>query len=378
MKILLKNARLPDAKKRAQSVNILIDHETIADIYTGEKEISATEVIDMNGHFVLPGLINAHVHLFSHPDGFSVPNLRKWIDAGFTYLRDEGIHTRHDSEDAVRFRDECAKDPLLPSIRVCGRVLAGPGGFSALHPLVVGDEDQARDAVKRQQDAGVDHIKVTLEDGYNVFTTREPKLHRAVIEEICNEAHRFGLRVSGQFIQARNIKQYNHTGIDDFAHVWMLETPEEIMEDVVRQGVALVPTLTNYAEASYRIQYDLFGPAMQNLKTFLELNGTVAFGDNYIQTVEPWFNVGMPMMEIRLMLKAGMTIEQVIDAMTVGGAKVLGLSNHGKVEPGYAADLVAFSGNPYEIPQLLAHTEFVMKAGIIVKHNVPWQYSMYI
>jgi len=77
--------------------------------------------------------------------------------------------------------------------------------------------------------------------------------------------------------------------------------------------------------------------------------------------------VGMPMMEIELLQKAGLTMNQIITSATLGGAKILGKENYGIIEEGYMADLIAVKGNPYEFPYLLSNINFVMKDGIIVK-----------
>lgn len=377
MRTLLKNAFIFDEKYERQSVNILIEKRYIADIYKGDRELSVANVIDMTGHYVLPGFINTHVHLFGYPDGFNKEELRKWINAGFTTLRDEGIHTRHTTEDAVRFRDECAKDPSLPALHVCGRFLSGPNGYSGLHPICIEDEAQARDAVRRQYDAGVNHIKLSLEDGYNLWTTTQPKISQSIVRAICDEAHRFGLRVSAHVTQAKNLRIVTTSGIDDLSHVTTPSIPEETLKEIIKLGIILVPTMTNFAEFSCRVNYDILPYVEANVRNYVELGGTVAFGNNHIQTIEPWFTVGMPMMEVMLMLKAGMTVPQVLTSMTSGAAMALGLPRHGKVEKDYVADLVAIRGNPCDHPLLLSGVRMVMKEGVLIKHTEQIQYSTF-
>lgn len=377
MRTLLKNAFIFGDNNQREAVNILIEKRSIVDIYKTEREISAANVIDMTGQYVLPGFINAHVHLFGYPDGFNKQEMQKWIRAGFTTLRDEGVHTRHTTEDAVRFRDECAKDPSLPTLHVCGRFISGPNGYGGLSSICVEDEAQARDAVRRQYEAGVNHIKLSLEDGYNLWTSTQPKLSPAVVRAICDEAHRYGLKVSAHVTQAKNLRSILTCGLDDLSHTPTPTLPEEQIEEMIKLGILLIPTLTNFAEFSSRVNYDIFQFIEANLRSFVEMGGTVAFGNNHIQTVEPWFNVGMPMMEVSLMLRAGMTIEQVIASLTSGAALALGLPRHGKVKKDYIADLVAIPGNPYEIPLLLTGVQFVMKEGVVIKYHELKQYSTF-
>lgn len=75
----------------------------------------------------------------------------------------------------------------------------------------------------------------------------------------------------------------------------------------------------------------------------------------------------MLIMEIELLQKAGLTINQIISAATSGGAKIFRKNNYGEIKEGYIADLIAVKGNPHELPYLLSNINFVMKAGIVVK-----------
>jgi imidazolonepropionase-like amidohydrolase len=91
-------------------------------------------------------------------------------------------------------------------------------------------------------------------------------------------------------------------------------------------------------------------------------------GNDYIEEKEIWSPVGMPIMEIELLLKAGLTMKEVIKAATLGGAKILGKGNYGRVESDYIADLIAVKGDPYELPYLLSSVNFIMKDGIVIKN----------
>lgn len=111
----------------------------------------------------------------------------------------------------------------------------------------------------------------------------------------------------------------------------------------------------------------LYG-AMDNTKRFVDMGGVIGLGNDYIEEKEIWSPVGMPIMEIELLLKAGLTMNQVIKAATLGGAEILGKEGYGKFEENYTAALIAVKENPYEFPYLLSSVNFIMKDGIVIKN----------
>ena len=77
----------------------------------------------------------------------------------------------------------------------------------------------------------------------------------------------------------------------------------------------------------------------------------------------------MPYKEIELLLKAGLSMIDIINSATQGGARILGRKDYGRIEAGCVADLIAVKGNPLEFPYLLTNINFIMKDGIIIKQE---------
>lgn len=90
----MKNATIVDSNGKRDNVHVLVEGKKIIKVSREELNISAIEY-DLRGYTLMPGFINTHVHLMDCFDGFNDDKLKKWLMAGITYLRDEGILSRH-------------------------------------------------------------------------------------------------------------------------------------------------------------------------------------------------------------------------------------------------------------------------------------------
>lgn len=136
---------------------------------------------------------------------------------------------------------------------------------------------------------------------------------------------------------------------------------------MVKNKIRMTPTLSIYGEITIKWGAPLLYGAMDNTKRFVDMGGVIGLGNDYIEEKEIWSPVGMPIMEIELLLKAGLTMNEVIKAATLGGARILGKEDYGKIQENYIADLIAVKGTPYELPYLLSSVNFIMKDGIVIK-----------
>jgi imidazolonepropionase-like amidohydrolase len=321
----------------------------------------------MNGHN--GWIINTHVHLMDCFDGFNDEKLKKWLMSGITYLRDEGILSRYNAKDAVRWRDKYKNSCLHPGIAVCGKFISAINGYGGVEPLGVTTEKEAREAVRMQADAGVDHIKIALDEGYDAYTQSLDLLPLEVLSAICDEAHKLGKKVSAHVNRNDKLEILLKAGIDEAAHACFDRISDETLEYMVKNKIYMTPTLSVYGEITAKWGAPFLYAAMDNTKRFVDMGGIIGLGNDYIEEKEIWSPVGMPIMEIELLLKAGLTMNQVIKAATLGGAEILGKEGCGKIEDNCAADLIAVKGNPYELPYLLSSVNFIMKDGIVVKNS---------
>ncbi len=190
-----------------------------------------------------------------------------------------------------------------------------------------------------------------------------------ILSTICDQAHKHGKKVSAHVNRSDKLEILLKAGIDEAAHTCFDKIPDEILEYKVKNKVYMTPTLSVYGEITSKWGAPFLYVAMDNTKRFIDMGGVIGLGNDFIEEKEIWSPVGMPIMEIELLLKAGLSINQVIKAATIDGAKILDREDYGKIEENCIADLIAVKGNPYELPYLLSSVNFVMKDGIVVKNN---------
>lgn len=366
MRFLIRNASVYLHGEGVRPRSILVEGKRIVRVSEGDIEASAMP-IDLAGYTVMPGFINTHVHLMDCYNGFDTGRLRKWLNAGITHLRDQGILSYHTTVDAVQWKRDCANDCTVPSLSVCGKFLSTQNGYGGADPIALHSEEDAKDAVKRLADTGVDHIKIPYDEGYDPYTQSLDLLSEPMLAAIYGEANRQNLRVSAHVLRMQRLKTLLRTGIDEAAHVPMDALDDDTIRDMVRNRVAMTPTLSTYGMLHAEFGAPMIHQAMDNVLRFVRQGGIIGFGDDFVEEKSVWGTVGMPYMEIELLQKAGLTMTEIIDAATFGGAAVMGRDDLGRICEGSVADLIAVKGDPLAFPYLLSNVQFVMKNGIAVK-----------
>ncbi len=235
-----------------------------------------------------------------------------------------------------------------------------PGGYGQLQ---VSSVDEAIEAVDTELDQGVDQIKVSLEDGY-AGKHDLPKLTPAQMKAIVETAHGRGARVSGHITQAAYIPLMLDAGVDDIAHNTWDPIPDETIARMVDTGVFFIPTFTVFRNYDAPVQQ-----CVLNLKAYVEAGGLVALGNDYGGGPGK-FEVGIPMYEIEMMQKAGMSVMQIIQAGTRNAAVVIGLEEQlGTLEPGKIADILIVEGDPLADLSALTRIQAVFHLGKKVALN---------
>jgi imidazolonepropionase-like amidohydrolase len=369
--LILVNATLIDGTGRPAlpGVDVAIRDGRIAAVgLAGELSFACdTPTRDLGGRALLPGFVNAH----AHTDELALDELKGWVRAGITTIRDLGgpreAMLARGAEVAAR------GDPALPRLLVAGPIITVPGG----HPIpiyglsdevlaVEGPED-AREKVDALIDGGAGVIKIAVSGRTDVAW---PELSNDEIGAIVETARARGVRVAAHIDRAAALRRAVESGLSDAAHMPRDRMPDDLLALMVARGVALVPTIDVYealaeergAGAEWRrttqpVMYD-------NLRRFVGAGGTLALGDDY---GNPGVALGMPMAEIRHWLAAGLDPMQIIVAATRGGAEVCGLANEiGTVEVGKPADLLVVDGNPLVDIEVLGRVVIVVHAGVVV------------
>jgi imidazolonepropionase-like amidohydrolase len=369
MRWLISHATTVDETCSKKQINVLIEDKTITQVSNEKIDIPVSCEYDLHGYTLMPGFINTHVHIMDCFDGFNEEKLKNWLRAGITQLRDQGIFSRYSACDAVEWREKCKKSHMYPGISVCGKFISSINGYGGVQPIGVTSQSQARDAVKAQLDDGVDHIKIALDEGYDTYTNSLELLSPDILEAICDESHKHAAKGSAHVNRNDKLEILIKAGIDEAAHACFDPIQQTTLDYMVNNQIAMTPTLSVYGEITSNWGVPFLYGAMENVKRFADLGGITGLGNDYMQEKAPWTPVGMPIMEIDLLRKAGLSMTQIINAATIGGAKILDNDKIGRIAPGYLADLIAVKGDPYEIPYLLSNISFVMKDGIVIKNN---------
>ena len=359
--LVLTNATLIDgtgADPIPDAVVVIADERIIAVGPRAQVEIPAgVQVIDLEGAFVLPGFINAHVH-----NAYDAGRLEAWAQAGVTTVRDEGIiFSSAQLADLIALRDQWAALPEYARLVSTGYMLTVPGGYGQ---LAVTSAEDARNQVNMELDAGVDLIKLAIETGY-AGTINLPNFTREELVAIIAAAHARGRLVTAHVTQAQYLHQVVTAGVDDAAHIPADYITGGLIREMVEQDIYLVPTLT-VLEA-----YGGLSGATYNLGRMVEAGVSIALGNDYTfipQNNFDHFDLGMPMHEITRMSEAGMTPMQIIVAATRNAAHVCGLEQElGTLEAGKLADILILSADPLQDLSALSQVQMVIHSGVIIR-----------
>jgi imidazolonepropionase-like amidohydrolase len=397
--IVLHAARLLDVKagKLIKPGEILIQGDRIVEVGTAVKRPAGANVIELGDHTLIPGLIDAHIHLFLHPGAEDLQTVQESVPertimatlaarddlmAGFTAEREMGTEGAGSADTAVRNAINDGRIPG-PRLRISGNAINILGGHEdaiGYNPVqhVLSNADYANNAdeliaVMRQQfKEGADFIKVyetgadSVRDGRlsTPFQYTEPQLEAAV-----KEAARLSKHVAVHATGEPGTFYAAQAGVVSIDHADQLS--DETMRLMKEKQIFAVPTFTifeYFAEHAATPQqsaheHQILDLKVQEFKKQIAAGIPMAVGSD----VGP-FPHGTQARELVLMVKYGMPPLAVLQADLLNGAKLLGWDGQiGSLEPGYLADVIAITGDPLEDISSVGNVAFVMKGGVIFK-----------
>jgi imidazolonepropionase-like amidohydrolase len=397
--IVLHAARLLDVESGRVTApgEILIQGDAIKEVGAKVTRPAGAEIMDLGDTTLLPGLIDAHVHLFLHPGAEDLQTVQESVPqrtitatlaaradllAGFTAERDMGTEGAGSADTAVRDAINRGEIPG-PRLRISGNAINILGGHEdaiGYNPEqhVLPNATYANNAaelvtvIREQLKEGADFIKIYetgADSGANgKFSTPYQYTEEELIAAV-REAARTGNRVAVHATGEPGTLYAARAGVESVDHAYQLS--DETMRIMRDKQIFAVPTFTisEYfaahaatPEAAAREQALLHEHVMQ-FKRQLGANVPIAMGSD----VGP-FPHGTQAREFILMAKYGMSPLAAIQAGTLNGAKLLGWQDQiGTLKPGYQADIVAVPGNPLEDITALERVSFVMKAGVIYR-----------
>jgi imidazolonepropionase-like amidohydrolase len=358
---------------------------------------AGSQVVDLGDVTLMPGLIDAHVHLFLHPGAEDLQTVEESVPqrtiiatlaarddllAGFTAERDMGTEGAGSADTAVR---NAIDDGLIPGprLRVSGNaidILGGHEDANRFNPeqhvlsnaTYANDAEQLVVAIREQFKQGSDFVKIyeTGKDSIHDGVLSTPYQYTTVqLKAAVDEAARVDKNVAVHAMGEPGALFAAQAGVASIDHAAQLSP--ETMRIMREKQIPAVPTFTIFeyfadhaanreAAARERAMFDYHAV---EFKKQLAAGIPFAVGSD----VGP-FPHGTQARELVLMDKLGMPAVDVLKADLINGAKLLGWERQiGELKPGYYADIIAVPGNPLEDISVTQRVSFVMKGGVIYK-----------
>jgi imidazolonepropionase-like amidohydrolase len=386
---------------------IVIKDGRVAEILPGIVPGPAgARIINLSDKFVLPGLIDSHVHLDSDAGGDAallegvtssdattayrtLGNAQKTLMAGFTTVRNLGDGTGA----TLALRDFVASGQILgPRIVDAGRSISTTSGHmdgtlslaEDLHSAINQENlcdgvESCRHAIRMQIRRGVDVIKIATTGGVNsrIGAGLGRQIFDDEVKALVDTAHLYKKKVAVHAHGEDGINAALAAGADSIEHGTMLD--DESIKLFKKVGAYYVPTLSTvngYLERlkanpnAYppdvlaKVQWRI-GVTGKSLEKAYPAGVKIAFGTDAGVSKH-----GRNADEFELLVKHGMSPMAAIQAATVNAADLLGVSKDaGSLEPGKAADIIAVAGDPLTDVTVLKSVRFVMKGGVVAKNE---------
>ena len=397
--MVLRAARLLDIEtgKMIAPGEVLVQGERIAEVGPAVRRPAGAEVIDLGDRTLMPGLIDAHIHLFLHPGAEDLQTVQESVPqrtisaalaarddlmAGFTAERDMGTEGAGSADTAVRNAIDQGAIPG-PRLRISGNavdILGGHEDALGYNPAqrIFSNATYANGAaelvtvIRQQLKEGADFIKIyetgrdALRDGHfsTPYQYTEAELNAAVLE-----AARTGKRVAVHATGEPGALYAAQAGVSSIDHAFQLS--DETVRLMREKQIFAVPTFTiieYFADhaatpALARQEKQVLDFHAEEFRKQLAAGVPMAVGSD----VGP-FPHGTQAREYELMVRYGMPPLAALQAGLINGAKLLGWEDRiGALKPGYWADVIAVPGDPLNDISVLQRVSFVMKGGVIYR-----------
>lgn len=402
MTYLLKNALILDAVHNHVPLDVLVKDRQIRAI--GKGLPSADTEIDLTGYTLLPGFIDAHVHVAVFDNDFRDDAVTSWAYNGVTTVRELGMLSVLPQADYAQWIKTNNEKPKNTRVIATGKYIDVAGGYGAgpnpNHPVgkLITTAEAAANAVTEAHDLGFPGIKIGIHDS-RMDTT--PHLSPEMAKAVCQRAKSHGMWVASHIGICKGADFMLKAGVQELAHTPSDPMPDEMIAWMVAHGIVMDTTVGDPDKAmepppgmdmlggpggpdvpgGVPMDFDPKKMAaekkerwkimVENLGRYYKAGGKIVIGTDLIHSRDYSKDAAIPVPELRALTQVGIPLQDAINAGTMAAAEVVGTgAEEGLIEVGRLANLIAVRGTVDERFAALQSPKLVMHYGTIIRNEL--------
>ena len=392
--ICLKNGILSDGRLWNVHADILVNTDE-AIIQEIGHNLTGDEVIDLSGYTILPGLFDAHVHIVTGHIQYNDIALKNWAQAGVLTVRDLGLGDGTHACDGYLEWRESVRSPECAEILTAGQSIAAVGGYmhrmgGEENGIGVVTPEEARTAILKQLTDGCDGIKTAMD--IDQMDENTPQLAPETVRAIADAAKEMNVWCCAHVLQSRFLRVLVENGIPEMAHMVTDPIPEDLLDEMAVKNIPITCTLQTINAPRPPLPQEVIDSmppkmreniakmeaidtrqqeidAIENARRYHEKGGMLVMGTDTMRMEAMPEVACVPVKELRLLHRAGLSVQEVIASATCNAAKVCKVDDRlGSIEVGKQANLIAIRSALDESFEALSHVEFVMNQGVVIRN----------